>query len=180
MQSHEVRYKKNLVSILLWVGIGTFVVHEFFHWFAGTLLGYPMRITPNQVSPLTAMLAVHHTAMTAAGPIATYIQAAVGYALVRRRASLVGFAMVYMAFFMRLVAMGVSVFNPNDEARISQNLGLGLWTLPALAVSALFVLVYFSSRRMRITAREQLICYVVASVVVTIFVGADFLWFGKT
>lgn len=178
MQPHKARYKQ-LVTVLLLVGIATFVVHEFFHWLAGTLLGYPMRITPNQVGPLSAMLPVHHTVMTAAGPIATYIQAAVGYALVTQRASLVGFAMVYMAFFMRLVAMGVSVFNPNDEARISLDLGLGLWTLPSLAVGTLFLLVYSCSRRMRISTREQLICYAIASVVVTMFVGADFLWFGK-
>jgi ABC-type proline/glycine betaine transport system permease subunit len=179
MQSNNVRLK-HFVSILFLVGAATFVIHEFFHWLAGTLLGYPMRITPNQVGPLSAMIPVHLTVMTAAGPIATYIQAVVGYALVRSHVSLVGFAMVYMAFFMRLVAMGVSVFHPNDEARISQDLGFGLWTLPALAVSTLFILVYSCSRRMRITAREQFICYVVASVVVTTFVGADFLWFGKT
>lgn len=178
MQSHKARYKQLVLTLLL-VGIATFVMHEFFHWLAGTLLGYPMRITPNQVGPLSSMLPVHHTVMTAAGPIVTYIQAAVGYVLVMQRASLVGFAMVYMAFFMRLVAMGVSVFNPNDEARISQDLGLGLWALPVLVVGTLFILIYSSSRLMRITAREQLICYLVASVVVTIFVGADFLWFGK-
>jgi len=179
MQPKKVRHKQ-LASTLLLVGAATFVIHEFFHWLAGTLLGYPMRITPNQVGPLTAMLPVHHTVMSAAGPIVTYIQAAVGYALVIRRASLVGFAMVYMAFFMRLVAMGVSLFNPNDEARISHDLGLGFWTLPALVVGSLFILVYSSSRRMRITVREQLLCYFIASIVVTIFVGADFLWFGKT
>ena len=179
MLSNKGRYKQ-IASTLFLVGLATFVVHELFHWLAGTLLGYPMRITPNRVGPLTAMLPVHHTIMSAAGPLVTYVQAAVGYALVRRRASLVGFAMVYMAFFMRLLAMAVSVFNPNDEARISRDLGLGLWTLPALVVVALLILVYLSSRRLRITAREQLVCYLVASVVVTVFVGADYLWFGKT
>jgi hypothetical protein len=178
MQPDQIRYKQLTFTLLL-VGAATFIVHEFFHWLAGTLLGYPMRISPNAVGPLSPMLPMHHTLMTAAGPIATYIQAAVGYALVAQRASLVGFAMVYMAFFMRIVAMGVSVFNPNDEARISRDLGLGLWTLPSLAVGSLFLLVYLCSRHMRISVREQLICYVIASVVVTIFVGADFLWFGK-
>ena len=179
MQPQKARYKQ-LVSTLFLVGAATFVIHELAHWLAGTLLGYPMRITPNQVRSLTAMLPVHQTLMSAAGPIVTYIQAAAGYVLVRKRASLVGFTMVYMAFFMRLIAMGVSLFNPNDEARISQDLGLGLWTLPALAVGALFILVYSASRSMKIAVREQFICYVVASVVVTIFVGADFLWFSKT
>lgn len=170
---------KQLASTLFLVGVATFVVHEFFHWLTGTLLGYPMRITPNQVGPLTAMLPVHYTVMSAAGPLVTYAQAAAGYILVRKRASLVGFALVYMAFFMRLVAMGVSVFNPNDEARISRDLGLGLWTLPALVVGTLFILVYVCSRRLGLALREQVVCYLVASAVVTVFVGADFLWFGR-
>ena len=131
MQPHTLSVTR-LATTMFLVGAATFVVHEFFHWLVGTLLGYPMRITPNQVGPLAAMLPAHHTAMTAAGPIATYVQAAVGYWLVVKRASPVGFAMVYMAFFMRLVAMGVSVFNPNDEARISLELGIGQWTLPLL------------------------------------------------
>ncbi|HUD42529.1 MAG TPA: hypothetical protein VMR06_11120 [Dokdonella sp.] len=169
-----------LASTLLLVGILTFIVHEFAHWLAGTLLGYPMRMTPNQAHSTTPMLPLHESIMSAAGPLATYAQAAVGYWLVTRRSSLAGFALVYMAFFMRLVAMGVSMFHPNDEARISLALGLGLWTLPALAVAALFVLVVLASRRMRIGVREQLVCYLAASVVVTVVVGVDALWFKST
>lgn len=169
-----------LASTLFLVGIFTFVVHEFAHWLAGTLLGYPMRMTPNQAHSTTPMLPLHESIVSAAGPLVTYAQAAVGYRLVTRRSALVGFALVYMAFFMRLVAMGVSTFNPNDEARISLELGLGLWTLPALAVAVLLVLVVLASRRMRIHVREQLVCYLVASIVVTAFVGVDALWFRRT
>ena len=179
MQLRHGKLGGTFVPILFLVGVATFVVHEFFHWLAGVSLGYPMIVTPNRVFSETPMTAMHALAVSAAGPIATYVQAIVGYHAIRTRESLAGFALVYMAFFMRLVAMAVSVFNPNDEARISRDLGLGLWTLPAIVVSMLFILVFASSRRLKLTLRDQLLCYTVASIVVTAFVGADQVFFRK-
>ena len=178
MHVRNERYRTLAVTLFL-VGIATFVVHEGFHWLAGTLLGYPMQVSPNQAWSSAPMTPAHAMVVSIAGPLATYGQAAVGYRWVRARTALVGFAMVYMAFFMRLVAMAVSAFNPNDEARVSRDLGLGQWTLPAVVVVALLVLVVLASRRLEISRREQFVCYVVASIVVTLFVAADLAWPGK-
>jgi hypothetical protein len=172
MPLQQTRSKQLAVTLFL-VGLATFFVHELFHWLAGTAFGYPMHVTLNRVWPATAVTPLHAALISAAGPLATYAQAGLGYSMVARGPSIVGFAMVYMAFFMRLIATAVSVFNPNDEARISQALGIGLWTLPALVVVALFVLVFRASRRLRLSFREQLVCYLVASAVVTLIVGAD-------
>jgi len=177
LQPH--RYRPLAITLFV-VGIAAFLVHETCHWLAGSLLGYPMQMSLNRAWSSTPFTLAHSLVISGAGPLVTYLQAAVGYAMVRSRASLVGFAMVYMAFFMRLVAMGVSVFNPNDEARISRDLGLGQWTLPAIAVGALLWLTVLASRRLRLTWREQIVCYLVASVVVTLFVGADMAFFPKT
>lgn len=180
MQLSNAKLKLNYVPVLLLAGIITFVVHEFFHWLAGTALGYSMTITPNQVRSNGPMLAWHALIVSAAGPIITYVQAFIGYRQVTKHASLAGFAFLYMAFFTRLLAMAMSVFNPNDEARISRDLGIGMWTLPAIVVAILFALVFVASKRLKLTVRDQVVCYVVASVVVTGFVGADYLFFRKT
>lgn len=176
MHVQPTRYRKLAITVFI-VGIGAFLVHETFHWLAGTLLGYPMQMSLNRAWSSAPFTLAHSMLISGAGPLVTYLQAAIGYLLVRSRASLVGFAMVYIAFFMRLVAMAVSVFNPNDEARISRDLGLGQWTLPAIAVGALLLLTVLASRRLRLTWREQVVCYLAASVVVTLFVGADMLFF---
>lgn len=162
---------------LFWVGVATFAVHEFSHWITGTVLGYDMVITPNRVYSTSPTSYVHKQLISSAGPSITYVQAFIGYLLVKNRQSLLGYAMVYMAFFMRLIAAMISTFNPNDEARISQDLGIGLWTLPAIAVALLFGLVYFASRRLKLTVRDQFFCYLIASVVVAIVVGTDMLFF---
>jgi hypothetical protein len=161
--------------LLISVGLGSFLVHEFAHWLTGVALGYEMVASPNHVRSIGEMSATHELFVSAAGPVITIGQAIVGFALLGGRRAQLGFALIYMAFFMRLMAAAVSVFNPNDEARISEQLGLGTWTLPAIVVIFLFVLVFFASRRLGLRFRDQLLCYVIASIVVSLVVGIDFL-----
>jgi hypothetical protein len=164
-------------AVLFVVGIATFFVHEFAHWITGVALGHDMVATPNHVWPRDAMGAWDQAWVSAAGPIVTIAQGVLGFLLVRHRRSHFGFALLYMAFFMRLVAAGVSVLNPNDEARISQLFGLGTWTLPVVVVVGLFALLVPSSRQLKLGFRDQFFCYLVASIVVSLIVGADaILW----
>jgi hypothetical protein len=162
------------------VGIGTSVIHESAHWVMGTALGYEMLVSPNHVWSRMEATPADAMVISAAGPIVTIVQGLLGFLLVKSRQSRFGFAMLYMAFFTRFVAMGVSVFNPNDEARIGSQLGIGMWTAPALVVALLFGLVYLSSRRLKLGARDQLYCFVVASIVVTLVVGIDRFIFHRT
>ena len=177
MQLKPVVLKKDFYATLFLVGVATFAVHEFFHWIAGITLGYDMVITPNRVYSKSPTQFAHKQIITFAGPFITYVQAVIGYLLVVKKQSPLGFALLYMAFFMRLFAAGMSIFNPNDEARLSLALGIGLWTLPVIVVSVLFVLMYIGSRRLKLTPRDHLFCYLLASVVVTLVVGIDASFF---
>lgn len=164
---------------LFLVGIGTFLVHEFSHWLAGVALGYDMVATPNHVGSTGPMGPGHQALVSIAGPVVTIAQGLLGFWLVRHRRSLPGFALLYMAFFMRAVATGVSLFHPNDEARVSLYLGLGPWTLPLLVVAGLLVLVVSASWHLKLRLLDQFLCYLVASVVVSLIVGLDMmLWRG--
>ncbi|MGL6289612.1 MAG: hypothetical protein ACRC2H_02880 [Silanimonas sp.] len=163
--------------LLFVVGVATFLVHEFAHWLAGVMLGHEMVATLNSVTPLGPVSTRDQLLITAAGPLVTVGQALVGFWLVQRSRSRLGFALVYMAFFMRLLATGISVIHPNDEATISQLLGLGTWTVPVVVVAALLGLLVIASRTLRLKLRDQFLCYAVASVVVTLIVGIDMvLW----
>lgn len=158
---------------LFFVGIGTFFVHEFAHWLTGIAIGHDMVATPNHVWSRNPMSALDQSMVSSAGPVITIAQGIVGFWLVKRRRSQFGFALLYMAFFMRLLAAGMSFFNPNDEARVSQLLGFGIWTLPLIVVAGLFGLLVSASRNLKLRFRDQLFCYLVASIVVTLIVGAD-------
>lgn len=170
-------FSAKFYAVLFLVGIGTFFIHELAHWVAGLALGYDMVATPNHVWSTNPMSARDQGLVSAAGPLVTIVQAIFGFWLVKRRRSPLGFALLYMAFFMRVLAAGMSLFNANDEARVSQLLGVGTWTLPLIVVVGLLVLVVAASRALRLGLRDQFFCYVVASVVVTLIVGVDMtLW----
>jgi len=172
MQLKPVILNKQFYFTLFLVGIATFIVHELCHWITGVALGYKMFASLNQVWSQTEMTSGHKILVDAAGPIFTIIQGIVGFWWVKSRLSSTGFSMLYMSFFMRLFAGVVSIFNLNDEARISLQLGLGTWTLPIVVILFLFTLLYFASRRLRLTFRDHFFCYLTASIVVTLIVGA--------
>lgn len=155
------------------IGVLTFIIHEFFHWFAGTMLGYDMVMTPNRAFSTSPTSFYHKQFISMAGPFITYLQALVGYFLLVKRKVLLGFAMIYMAFFMRFFAGIISIFNPNDEARVSVDLGIGFWTLPSIVIIILFYLLYRSSRHLKLTFKDQLFCYLIASLVLSFIVGID-------
>jgi len=169
-------FSRSFYAILFFVGIGTFFIHEFAHWLTGVALGHDMIASPNHVWPRDPMSVRYQGLVSAAGPLVTIAQGIAGFWLVNRGRSLLGFALLYMAFFMRLLATAMSLFNPNDEARVSQLLGVGTWTLPLIVVVGLFILVVAASRKLELTVRDQFFCYLVASVVVSLIVGVDMLF----
>lgn len=166
-------FSPRFYATLFFVGIGTFLVHEFAHWLTGVALGHDMVVTPNHVWSRNPMSALDQIMVSSAGPVITIAQGIVGFWLVKHRRSQFGFALLYMAFFMRLLAAGMSFLNPNDEAKVSQLLGLGTWPLPLIVVTGLFGLLISASRNLELRFRDQLFCYLVASIVVTLIVGAD-------
>jgi hypothetical protein len=172
-------FSNSFYALLLLLGIGSFLVHELAHWCAGIALGYDMVASPNHVWPRGPMSAVDQGLVSAAGPLITIAQGVAGFWLVRRRRSMVGFALLYMAFFMRLLANALNLFNPNDEASVSRLLGLGTWTLPLVVVVGLFILLLIASRELKLRFRDQLFCFLVASAATTLIIGVDTTFWRK-
>lgn len=166
-------FARSFYAILFVVGVGSFLVHESAHWIAGVALGHDMVASPNHVSPRGPVPVDVRGLIAAAGPLITIAQGVLGFWLVRRRHSQPGFALLYMAVFMRALAAAVSLSNPNDEARVSQRLGLGTWTLPVAVVAGLSVLLVVASRELQLRFRDQFFCFWVASAAAAFVVGLD-------
>eukprot|EP01036_Dinobryon_divergens_P021018 gene21018-28842_t len=92
---------------------------------------------------------------------------------VLRRKSLLAYAVLYFALFMRVIAAGVSIFNLNDEARIGELLGIGPWLLPGLVILVLLVPTVIASRHLRLPWKVNALAYVVSSLVAAAVVGLD-------
>ena len=151
----------------------TNLIHESAHWLMGAALGLEMQFGLNAVRYLSPTLPWERALADAAGPVVTIVQGIVAYVMVTRSGSLKAFAFLYAAAFMRLVAGLVSIMHPNDEARLSLYLGLGKWTLPVLVAAGLVVLAVKGGKRLGWTWKDQLACYLVASLAVSAIVGLD-------
>ena len=131
--------------------LATFLLHEYAHWLVGELLGNDMRMRLNVAYPVAGnyLQPWHATVISAAGPIITILQALLVFILLQKRSTHLLFPFLLTPLVMRFLAMVMNVINPNDEGRISESLGLGLFTLPLIVCGVLFVLVYRASRQRR-------------------------------
>ncbi|WP_109809358.1 hypothetical protein [Sphingosinithalassobacter portus] len=153
----------------------TFLLHEGAHALSGLALGFPVEIGLNHVRPVgdVAPDAAQAMLMSAAGPVATIAIALVAWATIGR--SVTGFLIVLAAFVCRAMAMVVSLWNPNDEMRISQALGIGAWTLPIVVTLLLAMLVWAAARGKRLRGRHWLALYISGSIALAAVVGADMM-----
>ena len=154
-------------------------LHEFAHWAAGKALGHDMAMSLNRAAPIgpQAPSMRDQILITAAGPLFTILVGLFGYGWVLSRGHRYGYALLFVAWFERLAAAFVSLFHPNDEARISLALGLGKWTLPGLVVCGLLLLLWHAARRADVGWKSNVALYAISSVLVAAVVFTDEAFF---
>jgi hypothetical protein len=136
------------VLVLAAAAVSTALLHELGHWLAGTWLGNEMVMSLNAARPVAGYGADWHAwVVTAAGPAVTLLQAVLVWLLSRRGGPPWLFAFLLTPLVYRTMAMAMNALNPNDEGRLSLELGLGLYTLPALVCAFLLWLVVDECRR---------------------------------
>lgn len=155
------------------VAVATYLIHEAAHWIVGAALGYPVSYGINSVIPGAPITPIDYMLMSAAGPAVTVVTALIAFFFVMRRESLISYAVLYFALFMRVIAAGVSVLNLNDEARISETFGYGPWLLPGLVIIVLLIPTVIASRHLRLSWKVNVLSYVVSSIVAAAVVGLD-------
>ncbi len=151
-------------------GFVTFTLHEGGHWAVAELLGHDGFFSLNRAGAREAPGADHMALITAAGPAVTILQGLIAFALVQARRSALAWIFLFWAAFMRLMATVISLWNPNDEARLSEHFGLGGWTLPIVVTVALLALFAVGSRRVRVRWTTLGLTWLVASAAISAIV----------
>lgn len=157
----------------------TFFFHEMSHWIAYELLGYDAGFTLNGASVKDASIKLtqtHRMITSAAGPIFTMIQATVFYFVLRKYKNILLYPFLFIPFIMRLGAAWANVFEPNDEGRISLDLGLNLYVISAVVVAYLLFLVYKISRENKISIPVNIITFVAAAILLFTLTYMDSLY----
>lgn len=162
-------------GVLVFAAVLTTVVHETAHWAMGSALGHEMAMSFNEAYAVSGAGIPTRDAMliTAAGPAITLLQALVAYALIRGRGLPLAYPFLFAAWFMRFAASFVSLFHPNDEARLSIDLLGGMWWLPATVVLGLLALLWSAARRLGFGWKTNLACYLICSVLTAMIVFGD-------
>ena len=121
--------------------ISSFFFHELAHFITGKILGYEMGISLNSAFLLEGEYQSewHQQLISAAGPIFTILQAILIFYCIQKTNNRYWYPFLFFAFYFRVLATVISIFNPNDEARISAWLGLGYWILPLLVSFSLLI-----------------------------------------
>ena len=154
----------------------TWGIHEAAHWLMGTLLGYEMWISLNQVGLAAGeyQSTTHRIAVSIAGPVVTCLQAIGCGILIRQTRALWFYPFLFLTLWTRLLALAISLINyPNDEARVSLLLGWPIWLLPVFVVLMLAWLTWQANQRLHVGWKGNVLAYVAASVVTAIIVLSD-------
>lgn len=128
----------------------TWLFHEFTHWVTSESLGYDSMMRLNSVSPLDPKKVTewHAVYISASGPIFTILQAVVVYLFLRTKNwNKLIYPLLFTPLYMRALAGAMNFINANDEGRIGQFFGIGLYTLSIIVSLILFVLVYKISKK---------------------------------
>jgi hypothetical protein len=104
------------------------------------------------------------------------IQALIVFAFMRRNNRVWLYPFLFVCFYCRLLAAGMSAINPNDEARISSWLGLGMYTLPMLMTISLFFLVYIISRQYHFSWKFNLATLFFTMLFSSLIILSDQFW----
>lgn len=153
----------------------TFLLHEGAHWVTGEMLGYDMWVNINSSGLARGQYSTewHNHMVSAAGPIVTTIQAMIAFVLVRKNKTISAFAFLFATLMMRILAMFASLNSPNDEARISEWLGLGPWSLHILIIAILLGLTLKGGAYMKFRWRSYGLAYLAVSVAISCIVMGE-------
>ncbi len=145
----------------------TFFFHEMSHWIAYELLGYDAGFTLNGASVKDATIKLTKTQRmitSASGPIFTILQGIAFYLILQKHKNILLYPFLFLPFIMRLGAGWANRFQPNDEGRISLDLGLNLYAISTIVVAFLFFLVFRISRKNHYTFVQNVITFIISAI----------------
>lgn len=157
------------VSVLL-----TFFFHELAHLLMGQSLGYEMVMDLNSVNLKKGQSYYsnwHRQLVSAAGPIFTIIQAIFFLIIINKTKKILLYPFLFTAALMRFMATIISAITiANDEARISEWLGIGKMTLPIIVTLLLITFCIKTTKSIKLNWKFNLITFLITSVNITALV----------
>ena len=169
----ESRINLKVALLMIPVAFITYLFHEFGHWIVGELLGNKMLYGLNNVTPLSGNYLRESDGLFVliGGPAFTILQAIIFLIVIENTKSIYACPFVFFAGFIRFFAILFGGFKLQDEAHISAMLNIGTYTIAAIVLVILFVIVWRSSYLLKLNLKA-VGYYTVLSVIGTLIVLA--------
>ena len=155
-----------LVAVFL-----TFFLHEAAHYLTGKSLGYDMWMRLNGVGIADGQAYEkewHNQLVSISGPVFTLAQALAIFYIIKNTKNLKWYPFLFICVLMRIFASAISIVgNANDEARVSQWLGIGKITLPIMFSLLLLYLVLITVREHNIGLKLNIALFLIMSIGIT-------------
>ncbi|WP_276167138.1 hypothetical protein [Zobellia alginiliquefaciens] len=174
MTNQKITLKYILAGIL--AVIFTWVIHEFTHWFTSESLGYESIMRLNSVSAIDGQerMEWHKILISASGPIVTIFQAILIFIILRTKGwHKYIYPALFVPLYMRLLAGLMNFIKPNDEGRIGEVLGIGLFTLSIIVSGLLFFMVFKISKKYELNWKFNFWTTIITMVVSSILILSD-------
>lgn len=174
MSEQKINVKYIITSII--AVILTWIIHEFTHWLTSESLGYQSIMRLNSVYPKKGqkLNELHNIYISASGPIITVFQAIITFFILKTKGwNKYIYPILFVPFYMRLLAGIMNLFNPNDEGRISEFLGIGLYTISIIISSFLLFLVIKTSKKYRLNWKFNFWTTIITIIISSILILYD-------
>ena len=167
----ESRINWKVALLMIPVAFLTYLFHEFGHWIVGELLGNKMFYSLNNVTPLSGnyLHEADDLYSSMGGPAFTILQAIIFLIVIEKTKSIYAYPFVFFAGFIRFFSILFGGFGLQDEAKISSLLNVGIYTIAAIVLVILFVIVWRSTSLLKLNLKA-VGYYTVLSVIATLFV----------
>jgi hypothetical protein len=166
---------KYIISSIITV-IFTWIIHEFTHWIISESLGYEsiMRLNSASLENAQELTEWHKIYISASGPIITIFQALVAFVVLKTKGwNKYIYPLLFVPLYMRSLAGIMNFINPNDEGRISEFLGIGLFTISFIISGFLFYLVFKISKEYGLNWKFNLWTIIITMVISSILILYD-------
>lgn len=169
---HQITFK--YICICIVAVFITFLLHEGAHYITGEILGYDMWMNLNSAGLKnngTYATEWHKQLVSAAGPIFTIAQALVIFFIIKKSKNLNWYPFLFVTALMRFFAAVISLLvMANDEARVSEWLGIGKMTLPIIVSLFLIGLIIKTVLEQKIPWKFNLVTFLIISANITALV----------
>ena len=170
------KLKLKLALVFIPVAYFSFFFHELGHWILGEIFGNDMIISLNSVSPVSGQY-VENTDVYAisGGPFFTILLALIFWCIIEKYKVIYAYPIVFFSFFIRVFPQ--IKFDLQDEAKISELLGIGKYTILIIVLASLLLITWRASRVLKLNYKDNLLCIIVSLLCTILVIITDELFF---